>query len=65
MARPSRGHAKAEEAKPIIPSLKTEKSEISSNMEAEEAKMAEARRSKEEKRDQELSIQSSRLSSTC
>jgi ATP-dependent DNA helicase len=38
MARPSRGHAKAEEAKPIIPSLKTEKSEISSNMEAEEAK---------------------------
>jgi len=54
MARLSRGSVKAEEAKPIIPSLKTEKSEISSNMEAEEAKMAEARRSKEEKRDQEL-----------
>ncbi|CAD0026679.1 unnamed protein product [Aureobasidium pullulans] len=49
MARLSRGAAKAEEAKQPkqpIPSLKTEKSEISSNMEAEEAKMAEARRFK-------------------
>ncbi|KAG9646419.1 SWI/SNF chromatin remodeling complex component, partial [Aureobasidium melanogenum] len=55
MARRSQGAAKAEDAaKPTIPSLKTEKSEISSNMEAEEAKMAEARRVKEEKRDQEL-----------
>ncbi|KAK6002365.1 hypothetical protein QM012_002003 [Aureobasidium pullulans] len=55
MARRSQGAAKAEDAaKPTIPSLKTEKSEISSNMEAEEAKMAEARRIKEEKRDQEL-----------
>ncbi|KAG9841914.1 SWI/SNF chromatin remodeling complex component, partial [Aureobasidium melanogenum] len=55
MARRSQGAAKAEDAaKTTIPSLKTEKSEISSNMEAEEAKMAEARRVKEEKRDQEL-----------
>ncbi|KAG9530653.1 SWI/SNF chromatin remodeling complex component, partial [Aureobasidium melanogenum] len=55
MARRSQGAAKTEDAaKPTIPSLKTEKSEISSNMEAEEAKMAEARRVKEEKRDQEL-----------
>lgn len=55
MARRSQGAAKAEDAaKSTIPSLKTEKSEISSNMEAEEAKMAEARRVKEEKRDQEL-----------
>ncbi|THX32528.1 SWI/SNF chromatin remodeling complex component [Aureobasidium pullulans] len=57
MARLSRGAAKAEEAKQPkqpIPSLKTEKSEISSNMEAEEAKMAEARRVQEEKRDKEL-----------
>ncbi|KAG9964390.1 SWI/SNF chromatin remodeling complex component, partial [Aureobasidium melanogenum] len=55
MARRSQGAAKAEDAaKPTIPSLKTEKSEISYNMEAEEAKMAEARRVKEEKRDQEL-----------
>ncbi|KAG9670693.1 SWI/SNF chromatin remodeling complex component, partial [Aureobasidium melanogenum] len=55
MARRSQGAAKPEDAaKPTIPSLKTEKSEISSNMEAEEAKMAEARRVKEEKRDQEL-----------
>ncbi|KAG9842021.1 SWI/SNF chromatin remodeling complex component, partial [Aureobasidium melanogenum] len=55
MARRSQGAAKAEDAaKPTIPSLKTEKSEISSNMEAEEAKMAEARRVEEEKRDKEL-----------
>ncbi|THZ89885.1 SWI/SNF chromatin remodeling complex component [Aureobasidium pullulans] len=57
MARLSRGAAKAEEAKQPkqpIPSLKPEKSEISSNMEAEEAKMAEARRVQEEKRDKEL-----------
>jgi ATP-dependent DNA helicase len=54
MARLSKGHARAEEAKPTIPTLKTEKSEISSNMEAEEIKMVEARRIKEEKRDQEL-----------
>ena len=55
MARRSQGVAKAEDAaKPTIPSLKMEKSEISSNMEAEEANMAEARRVKEEKRDQEL-----------
>ncbi|KAG9688965.1 SWI/SNF chromatin remodeling complex component, partial [Aureobasidium melanogenum] len=55
MARRSQGAAKAQDAaKPTFPSLKTEKSEISSNMEAEEAKMAEARRVKEEKRDQEL-----------
>ncbi|KAI5250092.1 SWI/SNF chromatin remodeling complex component [Aureobasidium subglaciale] len=54
MARVSRGATKVDGAKPPIPSLKTEKSEISSNMEAEEAKVVEARKAQEAKRDKEL-----------
>ncbi|KAI5202096.1 SWI/SNF chromatin remodeling complex component [Aureobasidium subglaciale] len=54
MARLLRGGTRIEEAKPPIPSLKTEKSEISSNMEAEEAKVVEARKVQEAKRDKIL-----------
>ncbi|KAI5238217.1 SWI/SNF chromatin remodeling complex component [Aureobasidium subglaciale] len=54
MARLSRGATKVDGAKPPTPSLKTEKSEISSNMEAEEAKVVEARKAQEAKRDKEL-----------